>query len=302
MLKTLWQFSRPHTIIGSTVSIITLFILNKGDFSADLPILILTLIAALGCNVFITGLNQIIDVDLDKINKPTLPLASGTLTLRQAWLIVTVSCIISLVAAILCSKELLFLILIIMALGIAYSMPPIQLKRHHVPAALAITIVRGLLVNLGMTYHYAQNLTIKYDCIACWTNGIDCTMPYGAIIPLTIFVTAFSLAIAWFKDLPDTAGDAHFGYQTFPLLYSKRMALYLGTVIVSIAYIYCIYWAWQVDQTILLIGHIILALAFAVNVYFVRMGDAASVKRFYMLFWVFFFAEYVLFGVVRIGR
>jgi homogentisate phytyltransferase / homogentisate geranylgeranyltransferase len=297
MLKNLWLFSRPHTIIGSTVSIITLYILNKGNFSSDLWVLVYTLVSALGCNIFITGLNQIIDVDLDKINKPNLPLASGALTKANAICIVAVSAMISVVAAALCSHILLILILVIMALGIAYSVPPVQLKRHHVPAALAITIVRGLLVNLGMSIHFSTNLTYTYDALDCWKNLATCQMPLVAIIPLTIFVTAFSLAIAWFKDLPDTAGDQHFGYRTFPLLYSKSLALYLGAAIVAVAYFYCIYWAAQLDSKLLLIGHIVLALGFLVNVFKVRMSDMSTVKRFYMIFWVFFFAEYILFGI-----
>ena len=33
------------------------------------------------------GINQIYDVDIDRINKPFLPLASGELSVRAAWVL-----------------------------------------------------------------------------------------------------------------------------------------------------------------------------------------------------------------------
>ena len=64
-LHTLWKFSRPHTIIGSVVSIVVLFLLQGGNIMDHFSILAITLISALGCNVCITGLNQIVDVELN---------------------------------------------------------------------------------------------------------------------------------------------------------------------------------------------------------------------------------------------
>lgn len=42
------------------------------------------LVPALLMNVSIVGLNQLYDVEIDKINKPYLPLASGEMTQSQA--------------------------------------------------------------------------------------------------------------------------------------------------------------------------------------------------------------------------
>ncbi len=42
------------------------------------------LVSALLMNVCIVGLNQLYDVEIDKVNKPYLPLASGEMTMRQA--------------------------------------------------------------------------------------------------------------------------------------------------------------------------------------------------------------------------
>jgi homogentisate phytyltransferase/homogentisate geranylgeranyltransferase len=278
----LWRFSRPHTIIGSTLSIIVLFLLQGGSVFAHWYILVVTLVSALACNLCITGLNQVIDVELDKINKPELPIASGELNANSAKKIVLASGIIALVAAALLHWLLLLLIVVILFLGIAYSMPPIQFKKHHLPAALSITIVRGVLVNLGMALHFSGMLDHTYSI-------------EPVVYPLTLFISAFSLAIAWYKDLPDRAGDAHFGYRTFPLLYSPKIALYLGAALVTAAYAGCIFWSYQESESLLLLSLSVLCLAFLFHVRTVRLDDQTSVKRFYKLFWVFFFATYLSF-------
>jgi homogentisate phytyltransferase/homogentisate geranylgeranyltransferase len=278
----LWRFSRPHTIIGSTLSIIVLFLLQGGNVFTHWYILVVTLVSALACNLCITGLNQVIDVELDKINKPELPIASGELDANSAKKIVLASGIIALVAAALLHWLLLLLIVVILFLGIAYSLPPIQFKKHHLPAALSITIVRGVLVNLGMALHFSGMLDHIYSI-------------EPVVYPLTLFISAFSLTIAWYKDLPDRAGDAHFGYRTFPLLYSPKIALYFGAALVTAAYAWCIFWSYQESESLLLLSLSVLCLAFLIHVRTVRLEDQTSVKRFYKLFWVFFFATYLSF-------
>lgn len=279
---TLWKFSRPHTIIGSIVSIVVLFLLQGGHIAVHFTQLAVTLISALGCNVCITGLNQMVDVELDKINKPELPIAAGKLSMGTAKKIVWISGLIALGAAAILHWVLLLLIAIILLLGIAYSLPPVQLKKHHLPAALAITLVRGVLVNLGMAMHFAAML-----------HGGFHIQP--VIYPLTIFISAFSLAIAWYKDLPDRAGDAHFGYKTFPLLYSPKTALYTGATFVVAAYTWCIFWSYQQAQSLLMYSLITLNIAFLLHLTTVRLQEQASIRRFYQLFWVFFFATYLSF-------
>jgi homogentisate phytyltransferase/homogentisate geranylgeranyltransferase len=284
-LHTLWKFSRPHTIIGSIVSIVVLFLLQGGSLTDHFTVLVVTLVSALGCNVCITGLNQIVDVELDKINKPELPIASGELDIKTAKKIVFIAGIIALGAAAFLHWVLLMLIVVILMLGIAYSVPPLQLKRHHVPAALAITIVRGVLVNIGMAVHFAGMLQGNFHV-------------QPVIYPLTIFISAFSLAIAWYKDLPDRAGDAHFGYKTFPLLYSPKTALYTGATFVVAAYAWCIFWSYQQAQSLLMYSLIALNIAFLLHLTTVRLQEQASIRRFYQLFWVFFFATYLSFLLV----
>lgn len=294
-IQLLWKFSRPHTIIGSVISIITLWLLalKHEIYVSHIDVLLLTLLAGVTCNIFIVGLNQIIDVDLDKINKPNLPLADGSLTISDAHRIIWTSLVISLCSAFYAGPVLVILIIVISLIGIAYSVPPVQLKKHHLPAALSITVVRGVLVNVGMFLHFSyasgqigwqeiQNLQLQIFTNELWI--------------LTGFVIAFSIAIAWFKDLPDTLGDSRFQFKTLALAYSPKVALFGGVFLVFIAYVFAIYRSFITGNNLLLYCHIIAVILFIANVALVNLNKPASVTRFYMYFWVFFFAEYIFFA------
>lgn len=288
-LKILWQFSRPHTIIGSVCSISALYIIacNGTNLLQHDWLYATTLIAALACNVFIVGINQIADVEMDKINKPYLPLAAGTLSRKNALLIVYTALAIALLFAFLASLFYLGLIIIILLIGIAYSLPPLYLKQHHLPAALAITLVRGLLVNVGIFLHFQKTINDNYN------------LP-GHIWCLAFFIMAFSIAIAWFKDLPDTEGDEKFHVRTLAVLYSKKNALTGGTLLVAAAYVLVLLWSFfyaQKNPWYLIITHGLLFMFFLLNYFSVQLEDKNSVKKFYLRFWVFFFAEYILFAV-----
>ncbi len=293
-LLTLWKFSRPHTIIGSVISIFTLYFIVCGKTETPcLSYLIIALIIGISCNIFIVGINQISDVNIDKINKPFLPIPSGELSVQRAKIIVFTAIFISLGLSLYITPYLFGIIALAATIGWAYSMPPFYLKQHHVTAALAISSVRGVLLNAGgfMVFNYLVN------------NSLE--MPANVKI-LTIFIIAFSIVISWFKDLSDMEGDAKFNIKTFAILYSPRSSLIAGNLLVGLAYLFTIYIN-CVDFTIsevpsfetivLLYGHLLLFILFIINAFSIRLGEHESIKKFYKRFWWFFFAEYVVYMV-----
>lgn len=294
-LKTLWEFSRPHTIIGSFLSITALYaisvaVMHQGNalyHLADYPnILLLTIISALSCNIYITGLNQVEDVDLDAINKPWLPIPAGKLSLKHAKAIIVIALAISLITAVMVNWILFVLINTIILIGTAYSLPPLKFKKHHIAAAASILLVRGLLVNVGMplqfVYAFSGNLFIP-----------------EAIWPLVIFVTGFSLAIAWFKDIPDVKGDNKYQIKTLALSLSAQAAFRYGVAVVSISYmalLLCAVWLqMRMNETFFFGAHGLLLLIFWLGASKVSLDNPDKLKIFYIGFWVFFFAEYVIY-------
>ena len=298
-LITLWKFSRPHTIIGSVISIFTLYIIvcEKQEIQC-LSYLILALTIGISCNIFIVGINQIADVDIDKINKPDLPIPSGALSVPQAKNIVFIALCISLGLALYITPYLFGIIALAAAIGWAYSMPPLYLKQHHVSAALAISTVRGVLLNAGgfLVFNYLVN------------NSLE--MPENVKI-LTLFIIAFSIVISWFKDLSDIKGDAKYGIKTFAIQYSPKLALITGNLVVGLAYLFTIYLKWldfsftktpSFETRVLLGGHIILLGLFIINAFSIRLSEHQSIKKFYKRFWWFFFAEYVLYLIAYVAK
>lgn len=289
-LVTFWRFTRPHTVIGSALSVSAIYLLVLGATDASpahLTLWLPSLVAALACNVFITGLNQWVDVEVDRINKPWLPIPAGELSRRGALRIVLLSLLLALGTAAALSWMFLGLIALISFLGWAYSMPPIQLKRHHFGAALAITVVRGILVNLGFYAHYRQQLVgeARLDAI---------------IWPLTAFVALFSVGIAWFKDIPDTAGDAVYRFGTLAVRLGRRAAFWAGIAVVAAAYVAVIAAAAleQLPARAFYVAAFGLPLLlFVGRALQLDVRDDVAVKRFYLFFWGLFFLAYVLYPI-----
>lgn len=291
-LTILWKFSRPHTIIGSIISIFTLYtIVCQQQQTQNLQLLAIAIIIGITCNVFIVGINQIADVEIDQINKPSLPIPAGVLSIREAKFIVGTSLLVSLGLALYLSPYLFAIIVLSTTIGWAYSMPPFYLKQHHITAALSITTVRGVLLNAGgfLVFNYLINGSLE--------------MPVNIKI-LTLFVIIFSVVISWFKDLPDIKGDAQYHIKTFAILYSPKAALVMGHLLVGSAYLFTIYMKYKdfavsaiptVETKVLLFGHIVLLLLFILNAFSIKLKEHQSIKTFYKRFWWFFFAEYVVY-------
>lgn len=294
-LLTFWKFTRPHTVIGSALSVSAIYVLVLGATGAPpahLTLWLPSLIAALACNVFITGLNQYCDVEVDRINKPWLPIPAGLLSERAALVIVLLSLCVALGTAAMLSWGFFALIAFISALGWAYSMPPIQFKRHHFGAALAITVVRGILVNLGFYAHYTERLTgmARLDAV---------------IWPLTAFVALFSVGIAWFKDIPDTKGDAEYRFGTLAVRMGRRTAFRAGVGVVALGYLTVI----AAAALGLLPSPAFYALAFGIPLLVflalalrLDVDDDVQVKRFYLFFWGLFFLAYLLYPAMLAAR
>ncbi|ESA33055.1 homogentisate phytyltransferase [Leptolyngbya sp. Heron Island J] len=203
-LRAFWKFSRPHTIVGTSLSILGLFGiawaarhpssgLSPGTFHIwqGVSALWLTWLACVCTNIYIVGLNQIEDVVVDRIDKPYLPIASGEFSSAQAKMLVGIACSGAILLAVV--SHSLYLVVTVglsLAIGTAYSLPPLQLKRFPLLGSLCALLVRGALVNLGLFLH------------ACSQLDLFPQVP-GRMWVLTLVVLVFGVAIALLKHLRD---------------------------------------------------------------------------------------------------
>ena len=108
---------------------------------------------ALNVGVFACFPFQVTDVEIDKINKPDLPIAAGQLSKSHAKMVVGLSLVLGLAfaatsGATFASPALTAVLLSSAFLGTIYSLPPFRLKRFPLLAALCIISVRGSIVSL----------------------------------------------------------------------------------------------------------------------------------------------------------
>lgn len=285
---TLLAFSRPHTIIGTSLSVVALAVLaslQTGTWPGTGQVLAV-LVGSLATNVFIVGLNQVTDVDIDRVNKPWLPIASGALSMRAARRLVGVSLALAVGLGLAAGPWALAAYLVGVAVGAAYSLPPLRLKRFALWAALSIAGVRGLVVNLLLFVHFATSA------------GAPAGLP-PVIVALTAIVLALSLAIAWFKDIPDMDGDRRFRVSTLTLRLGPRRVLTLGLAVLALAYggiiAAGIVGVPGLHGGVLALAHVVALAVLVVASLRVDLADRPSVARFYLVVWALFYVEYLVF-------
>ncbi|XP_027329479.1 homogentisate phytyltransferase 1, chloroplastic-like isoform X2 [Abrus precatorius] len=230
-LDAFYRFSRPHTVIGTALSIISVSLLAVEKLSdISLPFftgLLEAVVAALFMNIYIVGLNQLSDVEIDKINKPYLPLASGEYSFGTGVIIVASFSILSFwLGWIVGSWPLFWALFVSFVLGTAYSInvPLLRWKRFALLAAMCILAVRAVIVQLAFFLHMQTHV---YKRAAVFSRPL---------IFATAFMSFFSVVIALFKDIPDIEGDRIFGIQSFSVRLGQKPVFWTCVSLLEIAY------------------------------------------------------------------
>lgn len=292
--KTLIGFARLHTVVATTVQVITVFLIVVGWMTTPgaLTVVAVTLATCLALNLYVVGLNQLTDVAIDRVNKPWLPVAAGTLTQDKGRLLTFGAAGVSLLLAWLSGPFLLLTVALIMLIGSAYSLPPLRLKRFPVAAALSIAIARGVIANLGLALHYRQ------------VFGGD--LPLLTLGMLGLFFFGFGLVIAIYKDIPDGEGDRMYQIETFTTRLGPRRALDMGRAVLTLCYALPIGLALaglpRGDALFLLISHALLIIVFWAMSMRVDLQQRRSVASFYMFLWGLFYLEFGVLSMYELTR
>lgn len=154
------------------------------------------------------AINQIFDVEVDRINKPERPLPSGRMTVREAWAVALFCFALAWSLALAINIVCFFLAVAASILTTIYSAPPLRVKRNGFWANITIAIPRGTLL-----------------CVAGWSTvkSVGYLEPWwiGSIYGL------YFLGAATTKDFSDIEGDRRTGCRTLPVIYGVRKASYL---------------------------------------------------------------------------
>jgi len=215
----LWlELSRPFTLVAPALGFVSGAVTAWGApprNPVDIWLFLYPAVGALMAAVLNAGnnaLNQIYDLEIDRINKPKRPLTSGRMGMREAWVFTWVTYAIALVLAWSVAPggrhECFWLVVAATIATFVYSCPPFRTKQRGIWANVTIAIPRGVLLK-----------------VAGWSSvktivGVE---PWfiGAIFGL------FLLGASTTKDFADMEGDARGGCRTLPILYGVKRAAWM---------------------------------------------------------------------------
>lgn len=320
-LRTLWKFSRPHTMLGTFISVVSVSLLAIGQYSVVLqselstmaPFVVATVVSALVpallMNVSIVGLNQIYDIEIDRTNKPYLPIPSGELAVGDAWRIVGATAGASLaLGAAASSLPLMCTLVGSLLLGVAYSVdaPMLRWKRYPTLAAMCILSVRAVLVQFGFFFHARQALAgsvgmagmESMTSVTRMTSMTSMATSNQAFYFATAFMFIFSIVIALFKDIPDVRGDKLNKMNTFTVRLGARrvfwtcigllQAAYASSIVYSLVYLK----GWTCAGSV--VAHGAVALLILRRALRTDLESASNIYGCYMDIWKAFYFEYLL--------
>ena len=217
-LRAYVDLARPFTLVAPALGFVSGALTAVGaaprdslSFAILIPPVIGSAMAAV-LNAGNNALNQIYDLDIDRVNKPTRPLPTGRLSIREVWGFTIVTYALALVLAWLVAPggrhECFWLVAIAVVCTYLYSVPPFRTKRLGIWANVTIAIPRGTLLK-----------------VAGWSSAktIAGVEPWyiGAIFGL------FLLGATTTKDFADMEGDRRGGCRTLPIQYGVRRAAWM---------------------------------------------------------------------------
>lgn len=217
-IKVYIELARPFTLIAPFLGFLSGGICSWGaypktpfSFKYLFYILLGSFMAAI-LNSASNTLNQIFDLEIDRVNKPKRPLPSGRISVKEAMIFSIILYIISFVLAWFVSpegrKECFVLVLLAAIMTYIYSCPPFRTKRWGIGANLTIAIPRGILLK-----------------VAGWSS-VKSIMRFEPWYIGLIF-GLFLLGATSTKDFSDMEGDKRGNCVTLPIKYGVKKAAYI---------------------------------------------------------------------------
>ena len=216
--KAYLDLARPFTLVAPALGFMSGALTAVGAAPREVwtssllvPPILGSLMAAT-LNAGNNALNQIYDLEIDRVNKPRRPLTSGRLTIAQARRFTWITYLLSLVLAWMVAPggrhDCFWLVVVAVMCTFIYSVPPLRTKRLGIWANVTIAIPRGTLLKVA---GWSSVKTIM--SIEAWY--------IGAIFGL------FLLGATTTKDFADMEGDRLGGCRTLPIQFGVRRAAWM---------------------------------------------------------------------------
>lgn len=198
--RIFFNLTVPHyliLIIFTTTS--ALLVLNPTLIYSTAPKLALTVVSLSFAVFGLNALNQIYDIEIDRISKPHRPIPSGKISIRSVYIFSAMSFFIAFILSLF--SRTTPLVIFFVFLSVIYSVPPIRLKRYGISS----NIVGGTLYG-----------AVPFLSAAAITGSFS--------LAFFVFFYGAAIVLATFKDFEDMPTERRLGIRTLPVMLGYERA------------------------------------------------------------------------------
>ena len=214
-----------NLIIGSATVLTGSYVTMDNGWNNDLVLnVILQMISVASFMAAGNILNDIMDIEIDKISHPLRSLPSGKISIKQAWIFMIIFSLISIFSA-------LVGIFILKNLGL-----------NWIPLAIIWFLACSLMISyeVGPTtkkYGYLGNIIIGSMLGLVIIYGAAAVGDYSNILTLCVAIMATLMGISReiVKDVHDIEGDIKWGRKTIPILLGAQTSRNIAYIIVMLS-------------------------------------------------------------------
>jgi len=197
-----WITGRPETVPGG--------ILVTGAWDdPNVKRLMLSLVGFSLIVAFIYVVNQIVDIESDRINHKLFLLPHGFVSVRTAWVLALACALAGMIIALRGGWTLVVLFSLGLLLGVMYNLPPVRLKDRPIGGVIANCLGHGALTYL-----------IGWYAAHCMHADVWATLRTGLLASVSPALANGAVFLA--STIPDAQGDQATGKVTFCVRYGLR--------------------------------------------------------------------------------
>lgn len=295
-LHGLYRFSRPESTLGSMVmsTAIALALLPALPSDPVVSAKIVAWILAISLwTIASHGINQIYDLPVDRINKPSFPLPSGVMSVPQAWAVSLGTGVVASLLAWWAMPTWLALSFIgcMSLISLVYSIPRFGSRSVRQSPWLTKILVVSF---RGVIFPTVGFLTI-------WFLVSTRPLEWSYLAFIVTFAVMFCIGMNNFADIPDMQGDQEGGYHSFALTLGATKTAYLCFAAFVTAFLGLSFWILAFPQLFrvewgLLIEALLLSafiIRFRKLVHSELQPDGTGAKPFYTFLWYLYAIQYV---------
>lgn len=169
--------------------------------------------------------NQIVDIEGDRINHKLFILPNGFISIKTAWILAAFCTVLGMIIGLLYDWVLTFLFTLGLITGILYNLPPAQLKNHAWGGVLSNSLGHGMITFLVGWYSTKSDLPISVSLIRDgFISSIAPALANGAVFLATT--------------IPDADGDKLTGKCTFSVKYGEKVTAIVSAILCFGAFLF----------------------------------------------------------------